>query len=160
MGKPLGGAPFSVFYASLQRWGKTALSIQLRNTSDITYSLTAQYITLYVGIDSINSNVMPSLVQILFLAALPIIGVAAFWSSVFQEQKIFESLWNTIQSPKVRLEQGIVVGKVLDDKFPAPVEGFMGLPYSQPPTGDRRLRRAVPLPASNETYYAKKYGPM
>ena len=56
--------------------------------------------------------------------------------------------------------QGLVIGTILDDNFPAPIEGFLGLPYAQSPVGERRFRRAAPLPASNETLQATKYGPM
>jgi triacylglycerol lipase len=60
----------------------------------------------------------------------------------------------------VRISQGLVIGMVLDNKFPAPIEAFMGLPYAQAPTGDRRFRRAVQLAESNNTFKAQNYGPM
>ncbi|EKD19761.1 uncharacterized protein L3040_001893 [Drepanopeziza brunnea f. sp. 'multigermtubi'] len=99
---------------------------------------------------------MPSTVQILFLAALPILGVAVFFTWV---QTSFSPLWDTSSSaPQVKISQGLVVGTILDNKFPAPIEAFMGLPYSQPPTGERRFRRAVPLPESDKTFKAQEYG--
>ena len=63
-------------------------------------------------------------------------------------------------SPEVKLPQGLVVGTVLDHGFPTAVEAFMGLPYAQAPTGDRRFRRAVPLPDSISKFEAKSFGPM
>ncbi|TVY59613.1 Lipase, partial [Lachnellula suecica] len=101
---------------------------------------------------------MPSLAQFLFLAALPIIAVAVLWSPLSQELQIPWTLFST--DPQVRLSQGLVIGTILDNKFPAPVEAFMGLPYSQPPIEDRRFRRAVPLPASNDTFKAQSYSPI
>ena len=97
------------------------------------------------------------------VAAVPILGVTTFWYSWLLEIATpFLSTWNPnlFASPQVRLSQGLVIGTTLDDKFPAPIEGFMGLPYAEPPTGDKRFRRAVPLPASNSTFEANKYGSM
>jgi triacylglycerol lipase len=103
-------------------------------------------------------DIMPSLTQILFLAAVPIIAVAVLWSPFSQDSQIPWSF--SSNDPQVRLSQGLVIGTILDHKFPAPIEAFMGLPYSQPPIENRRFRRAVPLPASNDTIKAQKYGPM
>ncbi len=105
---------------------------------------------------------MPLFSQSLFVLALPILGVATFWSSWIQDfAKSSFPFWSGVAfAPQVRLSQGLVVGTILDSKFPTPIEGFMGLPYAQPPTGDRRFRRALALPESNITFEAKKYGPM
>lgn len=105
---------------------------------------------------------MPSLFT---LALLPLIGLALFYSSPFLQDLIapYTALWNASSpppsGPAVRIPQGLVVGTVLDNGFPTPVEAFMGLPYAQPPTGERRFRAAVPLPESNgTTFEAKQYG--
>jgi len=105
---------------------------------------------------------MPSINQILFLGALPFIGFAVFWSSWIQEfTNSHLPKWYTFSSsPQVEISQGIIIGTILDNKFPAPIEAFMGLQYAQAPTGDRRFRRAVPLAESNHTFKAQKYGPM
>jgi acetylcholinesterase len=106
---------------------------------------------------------MPSIHQFLLLTAVPILGVTVFWYSWLVEIATpFLALWtpHSLALPQVKLTQGIIVGTVLDHKFPAPIEGFMGVPYAEAPTGDRRFRRAVALPASNSTFEAKKYGPM
>jgi acetylcholinesterase len=105
---------------------------------------------------------MPWLFQTLFLAALPIIGVAIFWFPWLQDvpTSLFPAWNELISSPQVRLPQGLIIGTVLDNKFPAPIEGFMGLPYAQPPIGDRRFRRALPVPRSNKAFEANKYGAM
>lgn len=105
---------------------------------------------------------MSPFIHTLFFAASPIIGIAIVWSLFFQDitTSVFP-LWNkTPKNPQVTLAQGIVIGTILDHKFPAPIEAFMGLPYAQPPTGDRRFRRAIALPESNQTFKAHSYGPM
>lgn len=101
---------------------------------------------------------MPSLIQMLFLAALPIIGMGVFFSSRFQAS--FSPLWSSAAPPQVKISQGLVVGTILDQNFPAPIDAFMGLPYAEAPVGERRFRRAVPLPKSNKTFKAQAYGPM
>jgi triacylglycerol lipase len=108
-------------------------------------------------------EIMPSFQQYLLLTALPVVGVSVFWYSWLLELGTsFYSTWSLspISSPEVRLSQGLVIGTVLDNKFPAPIEAFMGLPYAQAPTGERRFRRAVSLPHSDSTFESKSYGPM
>ncbi|KAL4772575.1 Alpha/Beta hydrolase protein [Aspergillus nidulans var. acristatus] len=61
--------------------------------------------------------------------------------------------------PSVTLPQGKVVGVQLDDKFPQPVDAFLGIPYARPPVGDLRFRPAERLPNSTATIDASKYGP-
>lgn len=61
-------------------------------------------------------------------------------------------------SPVVILPQGRISGTSLDDDYPNPIEGFLGVPYAFPPTGDRRFRHLSPLPASSETTNAKAFG--
>lgn len=101
---------------------------------------------------------MPSIS--LSLLALPIVGIAIFWSSWLQDiTTSYYPAWTSSEFPRVKLSQGLVIGTVLDNKFP-PIDAFLGLPYAQPPTGDRRFRRAFSLPESNLTIKAQKYGPM
>lgn len=61
-------------------------------------------------------------------------------------------------SPVVILPQGRISGTTLDDDYPKPIEGFLGVPYALPPTGDRRFRHLSPLPPSSETTKAKAFG--
>ncbi|KAL4986281.1 Alpha/Beta hydrolase protein [Aspergillus falconensis] len=61
--------------------------------------------------------------------------------------------------PSVTLPQGKVVGVQLEDKYPQPVDAFLGIPYARPPVGDLRFRPAEKLPESTETIDASKYGP-
>lgn len=105
---------------------------------------------------------MPAFQQLILLTALPVLCAALFWSSSKQDfAQLVLSSWSSLKSaPQVTLGQGIVVGTVIDDSFPQPVEAFIGLPYAQPPIGDRRFRRASPLPDSQEQFKATKYGPM
>ncbi|KAM5344455.1 hypothetical protein ACJ41O_012991 [Fusarium nematophilum] len=63
-------------------------------------------------------------------------------------------------SPTVTLPQGKVVGVKLQDSLPQPIDGFFAIPYALPPTGDRRFRPAVKVPASSDTVIdGSKYGP-
>ncbi|OLN85436.1 Acetylcholinesterase 2 [Colletotrichum chlorophyti] len=62
--------------------------------------------------------------------------------------------------PSVTLSQGTVVGAVLTDALPRPVEAFKGIPYAQPPTGDRRFRPPVKVEPSNQIIDASKWGPV
>lgn len=104
---------------------------------------------------------MPSLFQILFLLAVPIIGIAVFFSSWLQEASsiAFSSLNLAQDGPQVKLVQGNVLGTVLNNKFPTPIEAFLGLPYAQQPTGERRFRRPAALEHSEANIQAKNYGP-
>ncbi|KAH6673300.1 putative extracellular lipase [Halenospora varia] len=105
---------------------------------------------------------MPSITQFSLLGVLPIIVFSIFYSSVFQDvASVYFPSWTASSStidPQIKLQQGLIIGTFLNENFPAPIEAFLGFPYSQAPTGDRRFRRAVPLPPSNDTFEAKKYG--
>jgi acetylcholinesterase len=106
---------------------------------------------------------MPTFQQYSLLTAIPVIAASVFWYSwLLQLGTDFYSTWNlsAVSSPQVQLAQGLIVGTILDNKFPEPIEAFIGLPYAQSPTDERRFRRAVPLPESSETFEARTYGPM
>ncbi|QSS66334.1 hypothetical protein I7I51_07191 [Histoplasma capsulatum] len=62
------------------------------------------------------------------------------------------------ETPAVTLRQGTVVGKVLRDNLPKPVEAFLGIPYALPPTNERRFTPPVPVHASNDAIDATSYG--
>ncbi|KAL6689965.1 Carboxylesterase [Trichoderma pleuroticola] len=53
----------------------------------------------------------------------------------------------------VRIKQGVVEGSVQDGIY-----SFLGLPYSEPPTGDRRWRPASTLPAWEGVRDATRFG--
>lgn len=62
--------------------------------------------------------------------------------------------------PKVTLAQGTVVGIQQQDAYPKSVDAFLGVPYAQPPIGDRRFRppeRVTPSPSA--VIDASKFGP-
>jgi acetylcholinesterase len=105
---------------------------------------------------------MTFLTKIIFLTSISVLGLAIFWYTSLQDVLPHSFLlWATsTTAPQVTLSQGLVIGTILDNNFPAPIEAFMGLPYAQVPIGERRFRRAVSLPDSNDTFQAKKYGPM
>jgi carboxylesterase type B len=56
----------------------------------------------------------------------------------------------------VRIANGTING-ILDNSNG--VEKFLGLPFAEPPIGDRRLRQAGPLQESFGTLQADKFGP-
>jgi carboxylesterase type B len=56
----------------------------------------------------------------------------------------------------VRIANGIVNGVFDDDNG---VEKFLGLPFAEPPMGDRRLRQAAPLRSSFGTLEADRFRP-
>uniref|UniRef100_L2FVW0 Carboxylic ester hydrolase n=1 Tax=Colletotrichum fructicola (strain Nara gc5) TaxID=1213859 RepID=L2FVW0_COLFN len=60
--------------------------------------------------------------------------------------------------PSVTIAQGTVVGAVVTEAIPRPVEAFRGIPYAQPPTGDRRFRPPVKVEPSTATIDASKFG--
>ncbi|GJC82375.1 para-nitrobenzyl esterase [Colletotrichum liriopes] len=61
------------------------------------------------------------------------------------------------QRPSVRLNQGTYIGTVLaEPEYPRAVEAFLGVSYAT----CERLRRAVPLGASGDTFDASDYGPV
>ncbi|KAJ3949739.1 uncharacterized protein N0V96_000868 [Colletotrichum fioriniae] len=69
---------------------------------------------------------------------------------------------STIQDarPSVKLTQGTVIGTVVSDSLPRPVEAFKGIPYALPPTGDRRFRAPVKVEPSTKEIDASKWGPV
>ncbi|KAG2421343.1 hypothetical protein HFD88_005317 [Aspergillus terreus] len=64
-----------------------------------------------------------------------------------------------LNRPRVKVRQGTVVGTTFRDGLPQPVEVFRGIPYALPPVGDRRFRRAEPIPDSDNTIDASRFGP-
>lgn len=62
--------------------------------------------------------------------------------------------------PTVTLPQGKIIGVQLQDALPQPVDGWLGVPYALPPTGDLRFRLPAKIPPSSDTViHATKYGP-
>lgn len=62
--------------------------------------------------------------------------------------------------PLVRLPQGQILGIRKEEALPRPVDAFLGVPYAQPPTGDRRFRAPAKLPSAPDSIVdASAYGP-
>lgn len=65
--------------------------------------------------------------------------------------------------PRVALPQGTVVGVTQTGAYPNPVDAFLGIPYAQPPTGDRRFRPPVKVekaaPGEEKIIDASQFGP-
>jgi carboxylesterase type B len=63
-------------------------------------------------------------------------------------------------TPTIALPQGKLVGVKLNDNLPQAVDGWMGVPYALPPTGDLRFRLPVKVPASpDKVIDVSEYGP-
>ncbi|KAL4801466.1 Alpha/Beta hydrolase protein [Aspergillus unguis] len=60
------------------------------------------------------------------------------------------------QPISVEIRNGTVIG--VNDEINQ-VQRFLGIPYAQPPVGFLRLRQAVPLNASFDTFKAQSFGP-
>lgn len=86
---------------------------------------------------------------ILFLLAA-IVAYPSVWKTETKTEHVF---------PEVTIRQGTIVGRMIDDDFPKPLEGFMGIPYAIPPVGERRFLPAEPVPSSNSTQRAFYLGP-
>jgi len=98
--------------------------------------------------------------HLLFLLSLPVIFSAVLWLPTNDLLAPYVELWSQTPSdaPRVQISQGLIVGTVLNESFPAPIEAFLGLPYAQPPIADLRFRRARPLQPSEAVIKARKYG--
>lgn len=62
--------------------------------------------------------------------------------------------------PRVTIAQGTLVGTILRDDLPEPIEAFLGVPYAIPPVGDLRFRPALPVGKSSSIVDATRYGNM
>lgn len=65
-------------------------------------------------------------------------------------------IFSTAAYASVRIANGTVNGVIDNDSS---VEKFLGIPFAEPPVGDRRLRQAAPLEKSFDTLEADKFGP-
>lgn len=65
-------------------------------------------------------------------------------------------LFSTAAYASVNIANGTVNGVTDNDSG---VEKFLGIPFAEPPVGDRRLRQAAPLEQSFGTLEADKFGP-
>lgn len=128
-----------------------------------------------------NSSLTTSLTKLFLIPTLASVVFYIFWSiwacslpsyqirlTILREYAQNISLLSWVYSallsplspstaPKVILRQGTLIGTVLRDDFPRSVEAFLGIPYAQPPTGERRFRHPTPVIQSNKTFDASAY---
>lgn len=112
--------------------------------------------------ESSSQGSRPRSFGIRFLAAplLAFLILYNFVPSVHESVQSFFSLegWNIEQIPTAETSQGKFIGKVLEENnHPVPVEAFLGIRYAEPPTGELRFAKPVPLPNTNETIQATEY---
>jgi carboxylesterase type B len=68
------------------------------------------------------------------------------------------STQENLPRPCVTLPQGKIQGIVQTERFPQPVECFLGFPYAEPPVGDLRFRPPVKVKPSSATIEAVASG--
>ncbi|KAI1495709.1 Alpha/Beta hydrolase protein [Biscogniauxia marginata] len=94
-----------------------------------------------------------------WFATIPVLVGALLMYLPNVRNGLVDLIWEQ-QHPSVRIKQGTIVGRMVDDgSFPKPLEGFMGIPYALSPVGDLRFRPAVPVPEGNGTLKAFFLGP-
>jgi carboxylesterase type B len=76
--------------------------------------------------------------------ALPVQSLILLW------------IFSTVACASVHFANGTVDGVADKDSG---VEKFLGIPFAEPPVGDRRLRQAAPLERSFGRIEADKFGP-
>jgi triacylglycerol lipase len=99
------------------------------------------------------------------LLIIPLLAFLSLYNLNANTRRSFQNFftldgWSIETSPKVESSQGTIVGTVLDSlNHPVPIEAFLGIPYAQPPVGDLRFAKPVPVTGSNSTFQATEYSP-
>ncbi|TIA52077.1 alpha/beta-hydrolase [Aureobasidium pullulans] len=95
-----------------------------------------------------------------FALLIPLVLAAANYASLHQQVLGFLGYHSTVSSlPAVTIPQATLVGTIIDDAFPTPVEAFLGFPYAAAPTGALRFAKPVAVQPGNETFKADAFGP-
>ncbi|KAI5236711.1 alpha/beta-hydrolase [Aureobasidium subglaciale] len=96
-----------------------------------------------------------------FALIIPLVLAAANFASIQQQVlcTIQRYLGFEIALPSVTIAQATLVGTVIDNDFPAPVEAWLGFPYAQSPIEGLRFAKAQPIAPSNQTFKADTFGP-
>jgi triacylglycerol lipase len=95
-----------------------------------------------------------------FALLIPLVLAAANYASLHQQVLGFFGYHSTISSlPTVNIPQATLVGTIIDNAFPTPVEAFLGFPYAAAPTGALRFAKPVAVQPGNETFKADAFGP-
>lgn len=97
-----------------------------------------------------------------FALLIPLVLAAANFASL--QQQVIGSVqrllgFETSTLPTVTIPQASLVGTVIENDFPVPVEAWLGIPYAQSPINSLRFAKSQPLAPSNATFTADKFGP-
>ena len=97
-----------------------------------------------------------------FALLIPLALAAANFASL--QQQVLGSVqrflgFENSALPTVTISQASLIGTVIKNDFPVPVEAWLGIPYAQSPINSLRFARPQPLAPSNETFSANKFGP-
>jgi acetylcholinesterase len=97
-----------------------------------------------------------------FALLIPLVLAAANFASLHQQvlgsvQRLLG--YESSALPTVTISQASLIGKVIEDDFPVPVEAWLGIPYAQSPIDSLRFAKPQPIAPSNETFSADKFGP-
>ncbi|EGP84702.1 uncharacterized protein MYCGRDRAFT_75537 [Zymoseptoria tritici IPO323] len=99
------------------------------------------------------------------LLFIPLIAFLSLYNLNANTRQSFQNFftldgWAIETGPRVESSAGTFVGTVLDDlNHPVPIEAFLGIPYAQPPVGQLRFAKPVPVESRNGTFQATEYSP-
>lgn len=97
-----------------------------------------------------------------FALLIPLVLAAANFASL--QQQVLSSVQRflgleTAALPVVTISQASLIGTVIEDDFPVPVEVWLGIPYAQSPNNSLRFAKPQPVAPSNKTFSAQSFGP-
>jgi acetylcholinesterase len=97
-----------------------------------------------------------------FALLIPLVLAAANFASL--QQQVLGSVQRILgfensALPTVTIPQASLVGTIIENDFPVPVEAWLGIPYAQSPIDSLRFAKPQPLASSNETFSANTFGP-
>ncbi|KAG9570780.1 alpha/beta-hydrolase, partial [Aureobasidium melanogenum] len=97
-----------------------------------------------------------------FALLIPLVLAAANFASL--QQQVLGSVqrflgFETAAGPVITISQASLVGTVIENDFPVPVEAWLGIPYAQSPIKSLRFAKPQAVAPSNKTFSATSFGP-